>query len=64
MTIVGATYQKILIRLMLRSCKLCDIAHDFRADLSIISVDIYSQNLFESTMLAVNFIVQTLKLKY
>jgi hypothetical protein len=33
MTIVGATYQKILIRLMLRSCKLCDVAHDFRADL-------------------------------
>jgi len=35
MTIVGATYQKILIRLMLRSCKLCDVAHYFRPDLRI-----------------------------
>jgi hypothetical protein len=33
MTIVGTTYQKILIRLMLRSCILCEVAHDFRADL-------------------------------
>ena len=31
-TMVGATYQKILIRLMLRSCQICDVSHDFRAD--------------------------------
>lgn len=33
MTIVGTTYQKILICLMLQSCQLCDVAHDFQADL-------------------------------
>jgi hypothetical protein len=29
MTIVGATYQTILNRLMLQSCQLCDVGHDF-----------------------------------
>jgi hypothetical protein len=32
MTRVGATYQTILNRWMLRSCQLCDVAHDFRYD--------------------------------
>jgi len=32
MTIVGASYQTILNRLMLQSCQLCDVAHDFRYD--------------------------------
>jgi len=32
MTIVGATYQTILNRLMLQGCQLCDVAHDFRYD--------------------------------
>ena len=32
MTVVGATYQMILKCLMLQSCQLCDIAHDFWYD--------------------------------
>jgi hypothetical protein len=32
MTIIGGTYQTILNRLMLQSCQLCDIAHDFWYD--------------------------------
>jgi hypothetical protein len=32
MTIVGATYQTILNRLMLQSWQLCDVARDFRCD--------------------------------
>ena len=32
MTIVGATYQTILSRLMLQSCQLCDVARDFQYD--------------------------------
>jgi len=32
MTIVGATYQTILNRLMLQSCQLCDVARDFQYD--------------------------------
>jgi len=31
-TIVGASYQTILNRLMLQGCQLCDVAHDFRYD--------------------------------
>jgi hypothetical protein len=37
MTIVGATYQMILNRLMLQSCQLCEVAHDFRYDPRITS---------------------------
>jgi len=29
---VAATYQTVLNRLMLQSCQLCDVAHDFRYD--------------------------------
>jgi len=32
MTVVGATYQTILNRLMLQGCQLCDVVHDFRYD--------------------------------
>ena len=32
MTVVGVTYQTILSRLVLQSCQLCDVAHDFRYD--------------------------------
>ena len=32
MTIVGTAYQTILNRLMLQSCQLCDVAHDFWYD--------------------------------
>ena len=32
MKIVDGTYQTILKRLMLQSCQLCDVAHDFRYD--------------------------------
>jgi len=32
MTIVDAPYQTIINRLMLHSCQLCDVAHDFRYD--------------------------------
>jgi len=35
MTIVGVTCQTVLNRLMLQSCQLCDVAHDFRYDPSI-----------------------------
>ena len=38
MTVVGATYQTILNRLVLQSCQLCDVAHDFRYDLHICTV--------------------------
>ena len=34
MVIVDVTYQTILNHLMLQSCQLCDVAHDFRYDRS------------------------------
>jgi len=52
MTIAGVTHQTILSRLVLQSCQLCDVVHDFRYDPSIcVSVDTFSDSLQKSSEL-------------
>jgi hypothetical protein len=51
MTIVDATYQKVLICLVLRICQLCDIAHDFQADLHNIAEHFFVSRVFPEKIL-------------
>jgi hypothetical protein len=47
MTVVGTTYQTILNHLMLHSCQLCDVAHDFRNDPRTLKHTVFCLNKYE-----------------